>query len=135
MPTLLLAKTSFFSSFSVLKRPLAQLKWARAATVFIAVTVCASAALAQGVKIETVATGLQNPWAVAFLPDGRFLVTERPGRVRVIERDGKLNKPLEGVPEVAAAGQGGLLDVIVDADFVTNRTLYFCFSEIGRAHV
>ena len=129
MPTLQLVKTSFLASFSVLKIPLAQLKWARAATVFIAVTVCASAALAQGVKIEAVATGLQNPWAVAFLPDGRFLVTERAGRMRVIERDGKLNKPLEGVPEVAAAGQGGLLDVIVDADFVTNRTVYFCFSE------
>ena len=129
MRAMLLAKTSFSTSFSVLKRPLAQLIRARAAILLIAIAVCSSTATAQGVKPETVASGLQNPWAVAFLPDGRFLVTERPGRMRIIERDGKLNKPLEGVPEVVAAGQGGLLDVIVDADFATNRALYFCYSE------
>ena len=129
MPALLLHTTSFLASFFVLNRPLAQSIRARAATVLIASAVSSAAALAQGVKPETVATGLQNPWAVAFLPDGRFLVTERAGRMRIIERDGKLNKPLEGLPEVVAAGQGGLLDVIVDADFATNRTLYFCLSE------
>jgi aldose sugar dehydrogenase len=89
------------------------------------------AAIAQSVRPETVATGLQNPWAVAFLPDGRFLVTERAGRLRVVERDGKLNKPVEGVPEVAAGGQGGLLDIVLDAGFAENRALYFCFSEPG----
>ena len=129
MPTLLLPTTSFLASFSVLNRPLTQLIRVQVAIVFIACAAFSAAALAQGVKPETVATGLQNPWAVAFLPDGRFLVTERAGRMRIIERDGKLNKPLEGLPEVVAAGQGGLLDVIVDADFATNRTLYFCFSE------
>ena len=92
------------------------------------------AADAQSVRPETVATGLQNPWAVAFLPDGRFLVTERAGRLRVVERDGKLNKPVDGLPEVAAGGQGGLLDLVLDAGFADNRALYFCFSEPGLAN-
>jgi glucose/arabinose dehydrogenase len=78
-----------------------------------------------------VASGLQHPWAVAFLPGGRFLVTERPGRLRVVEPDGRLQPPVQGVPEVAAGGQGGLLDVVTDADFERNRTLYLCFSEDG----
>lgn len=80
---------------------------------------------------QTVATGLQHPWAVAFLPQGRFLVTERPGRMRVIDADGRVRPPLQGLPETAAAGQGGLLDVITDSDFAANRTIYFCFSEPG----
>ncbi|WP_411877789.1 PQQ-dependent sugar dehydrogenase [Polaromonas sp. YR568] len=84
---------------------------------------------AQGVRPETVAAGLQNPWGLAFLPGGRFLVTERPGKLRVIAADGKLAAPVAGVPEVAAGGQGGLLDVITDSDFARNRTVYFCFSE------
>ena len=86
---------------------------------------------AQTVRTEVVASGLQNPWAVAFLPEGRFLVTERPGRIRVVEASGKTGAALTGVPEVAAGGQGGMLDVVVDADFVRNRTLFFCFSEPG----
>ena len=64
-------------------------------------------------------------------------MTERPGRMRIIEADGRLNKPLEGLPEVVAAGQGGLLDVILDADFAANRMLYFCYSEpaaVGNAN-
>src|SRR5919107_999157 len=62
------------------------------------------------VRVETVARGLDHPWALEFLPDGRMLVTERPGRVRLIERSGRLSEPLEGVPQVQASGQGGLLD-------------------------
>ncbi|MEJ8858692.1 PQQ-dependent sugar dehydrogenase [Variovorax robiniae] len=77
---------------------------------------------------EVVASGLERPWAVAFLPDGRFLVTERPGRMRVID-GGKVGAPLAGVPAVAAGGQGGLLDVVADSAFARNRTVYFCFSE------
>ena len=88
--------------------------------------------MAQTPKAQTVASGLQHPWAVAFLPEGRFLVTERPGRMRVVEPDGKLQPPLQGLPEVMAGGQGGLLDVITDADFARNRTVYFCFSEPGK---
>ena len=88
-------------------------------------------ALAQSLRPQVVASGLAHPWSLAFLPDGRFLVTERPGRLRVIEADGRVNPALAGLPEVAASGQGGLLDVLLDADFARNRTLYFCFSEPG----
>ncbi len=84
---------------------------------------------AGNLQVETVATGLVNPWALAFLPDGRMLVTERPGRMRVLTRDGKLSAPIEGLPKVAASGQGGLLDVITDRNFAQNRTIYFCYSD------
>ena len=80
-------------------------------------------------RAVTVAQGLENPWGLAFLPDGRYLVTERPGRLRVVEADGRLNPPVAGLPPVAAGGQGGLLDVVLDSGFAANRTLYFCFSE------
>ncbi|MGE4331406.1 PQQ-dependent sugar dehydrogenase [Diaphorobacter sp.] len=80
-------------------------------------------------QAQVVAQGLSHPWAVAFLPDGRFLVTERPGRMRVVEPDGCLGPPLAGLPRVAAGGQGGLLDVITDADFARNRRIFFCYSE------
>ena len=83
-------------------------------------------------KAQTVASGLQNPWAVAFLPDGRFLVTERPGRLRVVNADGQVQPAVQGLPDVAAGGQGGLLDVITDSAFASNRTIYFCFSEPGK---
>lgn len=81
------------------------------------------------VQAQTVASGLEHPWAVAFLPDQRYLVTERPGRMRIVQADGRLNPPLQGLPAIAAGGQGGLLDVVLDSDFATNRTLYFCYSE------
>lgn len=116
-------------SFYLSNRPKVQWIRAQAAILFIALSVWHVCALAQGVRPETVASGLQNPWAVAFLPDGRFLVTERAGRLRVVERDGRLNKAVDGLPEVATGGQGGLLDLILDADFANNRVLYFCFSE------
>ena len=87
---------------------------------------------AQTVRPDVVASGLQNPWAVAFLPEGRYLVTERPGRMRVIEANGKVGAALAGVPTVAAGGQGGLLDLLLDADFARNHTLFFCFSEPGQ---
>ena len=81
------------------------------------------------IRPETVSSGLENPWGVAFLPSGRFLVTERPGRLRLIGADGKIGAPITGLPAIAAGGQGGLLDVLVDSGFEKNRTLYFCFSE------
>src|SRR5262245_15454868 len=80
-------------------------------------------------KVETVVGGLANPWALAFLPDGRMLVTERPGRMRIATPDGKLTPPLGGVPKVFASGQGGLHDVMLDRNFAQNRTIYFCFAE------
>ncbi len=81
--------------------------------------------------LVTVASGLRNPWALAWLPDGRMLVTERIGRLRFVEKSGKLSKPIAGVPKVAFAGQGGLLDVAIDPDFKTNKLIYFSFSEPG----
>jgi len=80
-------------------------------------------------KIEAVTRGLSNPWALAFLPDGRMLVTERPGRMRIATADGKLSAPLQGVPKVFASGQGGLLDVELDRNYAQNKTIYFCFAE------
>jgi len=88
----------------------------------------AGAAMAQ-VRAETVASGLENPWGVAFLPEGRFVVTEKPGRLRLVAADGKLGAPIQGLPPIAAGGQGGLLDVLADSGFAQNRTLYFCYSE------
>jgi glucose/arabinose dehydrogenase len=84
---------------------------------------------AEPLRVQAVATGLEHPWALAFLPEGGYLVTERPGRLRVIDPQGRLGLPLAGLPEVAARGQGGLLDVALDISFERNRTLYFCFSE------
>ena len=81
------------------------------------------------VIVETVARNLQNPWGLAFLPDGRMLVTERPGRLRIADADGSLSEPLQGVPRVAARGQGGLLDVALDPNFAQNRLVYLSFAE------
>jgi aldose sugar dehydrogenase len=84
-------------------------------------------------RLTTVARGLEHPWGMAFLPDGRILVTERPGRMRIVERDGRVSTPLEGVPEVHAQGQGGLLDVALDPAFEENRRIYFSYAEPGSS--
>jgi glucose/arabinose dehydrogenase len=81
--------------------------------------------------VVTVAHGLVNPWGLAGLPDGRFLVTERPGRLRVVGTDGKLSAPVSGLPAVAAGGQGGLLDVVLDPAFSSNRLVYWSYAEPG----
>jgi len=94
-----------------------------------AALLAAQLATAQALKLETVASGLQNPWALAFLPDGSYLVTERTGTLRRVERSGTVSAPLTGVPPAAVGGQGGLLDLVLDSDFANNRTLYFCYSE------
>lgn len=80
-------------------------------------------------QVRDFATGLENPWGAAFLPDGRLLVTERPGRLRVVGRDGVVSPPLAGVPEVVAQGQGGLLDVALSPNFAADRTIFASFSE------
>jgi len=80
-------------------------------------------------EVQTIASGLVNPWALAFLADGRMLVTERPGRMRIVSSGGQLSPALKGVPDVWATGQGGLLDVVTDHAFKQNNTIYFCFSE------
>lgn len=84
------------------------------------------------VQVETVLTGFRHPWALAFLPDGRMLVTERPGWLRVIGLDGAISEPLRGVPAVLAEGQGGLLDVAVGPDFASDRRIYLSYAEPGE---
>ena len=82
------------------------------------------------IKVETFASGLEHPWGMQFLPDGRLLVTERVGRMRLISKDGKLSPAiLEGLPEVAAVGQGGLLDVLLAPDFATSGIIYLSYGE------
>jgi glucose/arabinose dehydrogenase len=79
--------------------------------------------------LVTVAQGLENPWGMTFLPGGRFLVTEKPGRLRVVAADGTLSAPVTGVPSVDARGQGGLLDVSLHPDFATNQLVYLSYAE------
>ena len=111
------------------RRPSAAMILIAFCALFVVVTTTRAQPTAAPVKAITVAQGLENPWAVAFLPEGRFLVTERPGRLRVVEADGRLNPPVAGVPAVAATGQGGLLDVVLDSGFAANRTVYVCYAE------
>ncbi len=80
-------------------------------------------------KTTVVAEGLVNPWGLAELPDGRWLVTERPGRMRLVGTDGKLSDPIKGLPPVHAQGQGGLLDVAVKDDFAQTRRVWWSFAE------
>ncbi|HEV7251774.1 MAG TPA: PQQ-dependent sugar dehydrogenase [Mesorhizobium sp.] len=86
---------------------------------------------AVALEAEAIADGLENPWGLDFLPDGGAIVTERPGRLRIFA-DGRLSDPVEGVPEVAASGQGGLLDVAVAPDFETSGLIYLSYSEPGE---
>jgi aldose sugar dehydrogenase len=83
----------------------------------------------QAVKVETFAKGLVHPWGLAFLPDGRLIVTERPGRVRTLSAGGAPSPPLQGVPRVYASGQGGLLDIALSPDFATTRLIYLAYAE------
>lgn len=80
-------------------------------------------------RIVTVAEGLINPWSMAFLPNGDMLITERPGRLRIVRDGALLPRPVAGVPQVYARGQGGLMDVVPHPDFGTNRLLYISYSK------
>ena len=82
-------------------------------------------------RIETIASGLEHPWAVALLPEGGYLVSERPGRLRRIATDGSLSAPIAGVPAVFAQGQGGLLDVVPDPQYASNKRIWLSFAEPG----
>jgi glucose/arabinose dehydrogenase len=115
--------------------------WRRACAAFAVVilTGCAAQPLPgqtqrsqhQSFRTVNVVEGLEHPWGMAFLPDGDILVTERPGRLRIV-RDGALDpQPIAGVPEVHARGQGGLLDVAVHPDFANNRFVYLSYSKPG----
>ncbi|WP_085693008.1 MULTISPECIES: PQQ-dependent sugar dehydrogenase [unclassified Pseudomonas] len=82
--------------------------------------------------VSTVADGLRNPWALAFLPGGKdMLVTERAGNLRVVNAEGKVGPPISGVPKVWAEGQGGLLDVVLSPEFAKDRTVYLSYAEEG----
>ncbi|MFV1986871.1 MAG: PQQ-dependent sugar dehydrogenase [Gemmatimonadota bacterium] len=80
-------------------------------------------------RVVTVVDGLEHPWSIAFLPDGDMLVTERPGRLRIVRDGVLLPDPVAGIPEVVAVGQGGLLDVVPHPDFASNRLLYISYSK------
>lgn len=82
----------------------------------------------QSIKLERVAEGLEYPWSIAFLPDGNLLVTERPGRLNIVDADGNQTE-ISGIPEVAARGQGGLLEVALHPDFENNRYVYLTYSK------
>ena len=83
------------------------------------------------IRVTTFVEGLSHPWAMAFLPDGGLLVTERVGSLRHVRSDGQLSAPLRGVPSVVAQRQGGLLDVALDPDFAQNRLVYLSYAEAG----
>ena len=83
-------------------------------------------------RISSLVTGLENPWAVAFLPDGRFLITERAGRLRLVSSDFKLDpKPIDGLPEVVSHGQGGLFDVVLHPQYAQNGWIYWAYNAPG----
>jgi glucose/arabinose dehydrogenase len=88
---------------------------------------------ASPVRVTVVASGLKTPWSLAFLPDGRMLVTERPGRMRIVSPQGTVSAPIAGVPEVHARGQGGLLDVVLSPAYASDRTIFFSFAQPTKA--
>ena len=90
------------------------------------------ASIKGALDVQTITKGLEHPWGLAFLPDKRMLVTERPGRLRVVGPDGRLSEPLTGVPQVYASGQGGLLDVALSPTFDKDRLVYLSFAESGE---
>ncbi len=99
----------------------------------LALLTASSAGAAADLKLVTVARGLVNPWALAFLPDGRMLVTERAGRLRIVEPTGRAGEPLAGLPPIAVTGQCGLLDVVVHPEFAKNGLIFFTFAEPGES--
>ena len=106
-----------------------------AATAIAATTLftfAAAATPAQTFKVETLASGLEKPWGIEVLPDDRLIITEQPGRLRIIEVDGTVGDEIAGTPTVDARGQGGLLDIALDPKFSENRLLYLTFAEPGR---
>jgi len=84
---------------------------------------------AGAVTVETVASGLEHPWSLAFLPGGGILVTERPGRMRIVSAEGEVSRPIAGVPQVVTGGQAGLFDVALDPGFASNREIVFSYAE------
>lgn len=107
------------------------------AALMAMMTIATAAPLVESEKerftYEVLTTGLDHPWSLAFLPDGRMLVTERRGNLRLIDADGQLDPvPISGLPEIHQHGQGGLLDVVTHPDFANNQLIYFSFAESGK---
>lgn len=119
-------------------RPAGRRRLALAAGAALLAAACAAPSVAQNAtfqsrdhdfRLVTVTEGLEHPWGLAFLPDGRKLVTERPGRLRIVEADGSLlPDPVPGAPEVVASGQGGLLDIALHPAFEENGLVYFSYA-------
>jgi len=87
-------------------------------------------------RVVVLTRGLEHPWGLAFLPDGRLLVTERPGRLRLVAADGTLDpRPVEGLPPIAAQGQGGLLDVALHPQFAENGLVYLSYAARGTGGI
>ena len=84
------------------------------------------------IKVSTYAEGLKQPWGMTFLPDGQLLVTEKSGQLRIIETNGNVSKPIDGVPSVNTKGQGGLLDVVLDPNFADNQTIYLSYAKLEQ---
>ncbi|MDN3919291.1 PQQ-dependent sugar dehydrogenase [Roseateles violae] len=103
----------------------------RILSLAIAMALVSSLAQAQSSRLETIVEGLKTPWALAFLPGGQLLITERDGQLRTAQPGGRPSAPIQGLPAIEATGQGGLLDVQPDSDFARNRTIYLCFAEAG----
>jgi glucose/arabinose dehydrogenase len=99
------------------------------ATPLFAEITNAPPAKTSAVKVEVIAKDLENPWSLQFLPDGRLLVTEKAGQMRIVTKEGEVSEPVEGVPDVDSRGQGGLLDVLLAPDFADSGTIYFSYAE------
>ncbi|HTF98107.1 MAG TPA: PQQ-dependent sugar dehydrogenase [Cellvibrio sp.] len=84
------------------------------------------------IRVTTIAEGLENIWSLAFLPDGNMLITEKPGRMRIVTAAGKVGEPLQGLPKIYNQGQAGLLDVVLAPDFASSKKIYFSYSEPGE---
>src|SRR4029078_8009509 len=85
---------------------------------------------------KVITSSLQRPWGIASLPDGRFIITELGGTMRIVSSSGNIGEPIKGVPKVSEGGQGGLLGICLDEDFSNNKMIYWAFSEpIGKENV
>ena len=101
-------------------------------SLILILLLASTSALAQNLRTVPVVRGLQDPWAMAFLPDGRLLITEKGGALRIAAADGRLSAPLAGLPALSVGGQCGLLDVVLDPQFSSNQRIFFTFAEPGE---
>ncbi|NMH60120.1 PQQ-dependent sugar dehydrogenase [Alteromonas sp. MYP5] len=103
-----------------------------AAASVVATSLCATTAHSEDLQVKELATGLNHPWGMTFLPDNRLVITERGGAIQIYDAENGLSGDLEGVPKAATNNQGGMLDILADPDFASNQTLYFCYSKPGE---